>query len=267
MTSTPCYYRTTALFSVCNIALHSSPFTLVSTLLTLLIDSLTPSSLSPYPYPYHISPLQDSIAHTTTRMQASDLLHRGLFSPTHLAAMEAVKSHLMMNFDGTLQPLTLRQRLLYPNRQALLEAKISRVRAKAKDIEEELEEMEVDDDNLKDIVLLRRYCTTLHCTALHYTALHLTTLHYTALHYTSLHYTILYCTALHLTTLHYTTLHCTTPHYTTLCCTALHLTTLHYTILHCTTPHYTTLCCTALYCTTLHYTALYCTALYCTAPS
>lgn len=186
MTSTPCHYRTTALFSVCNINLHSSPFTLVSTLLNTLIDSFTSSSLSPYPY--HVPPLQDSIAHTTTRMQASDLLHRGLFSPTHLAAMEAVKSHLMMNFDGTLQPLTLRQRLLYPNRQALLEAKISRVRAKAKEIEEELEEMEVDDDNLKDIVLLRRYHTTLFYTAPRCTALHCTELSYPAAYGTVLHF-------------------------------------------------------------------------------
>jgi hypothetical protein len=104
-------------------------------------------------------------------MQASDLLHRGLFSPTHLAAMEAVKSHLMMNFDGTLQPLTLRQRLLYSSRQALLEAKISRVRAKAKEIEGEVEEIEVKDNNLKDIVLLRRYFTARNCTVLYCTVL------------------------------------------------------------------------------------------------
>ena len=236
MTSTLCRCRTTALFSLCNINLHSSPFALVSTLLTLPTDSLTPSYLSPYPYSYHVSPLQDSIAHTTTRMQASDLLHRGLFSPTHLAAMEAVKSHLMMNFDGTLQPLTLRQRLLYPSRQALLEAKISRVRAKAKEIEEELEEMEVDDDNLKDIVLLRRYCTALCCAVLYYTTLHYTTLHCTALHYTTLHYTTLHCTTLHYTTLHYTTLHCT--------------------VLRCTAPHRAELSCSIRHCIALYYVLL-----------
>jgi hypothetical protein len=237
MTSTPCHCCTTALFSVCNIALHSSPFTLVSTLLNILIDSLTSSSLSPYPYPYHISPLQGSIAHTTTRMQASDLLHRGLFSPTHLAAMEAVKSHLMMNFDGTLQPLTLRQRLLYPNRQALLEAKISRVRAKAKDIEEELEEMEVDDDNLKDIVLLRRYYTTLCCTVLYCTTLH----------YTTLHCTVLYCAVLHCTELSYPAAYDTVLHFIMYCycifdCLAIHCAASHYTAHHHNTYHHTVQC-------------------------
>jgi hypothetical protein len=213
---------------------HSPTLTLVSTLSTLLFCSLSHHPLLFSSIPFPSLPLlkpQDSIAHTTARMQASDLLHRGLFSPTHLAAMEAVKSHLMMNFDGTLQPLTLRQRLLYSSRQALLEAKISRVRAKAKEIEDEVEEIEVEDNNLKDILLLRRYCTALHCTALHCTAL--------------------YCTALYGTVLHCTVRHCTALHCTALYCIALYCTALHCTVLRCTALYWTALHCTALYCTLL----------------
>ena len=81
----------------------------------------------------------------------------GSLSSEHLAAMKAIGSQLMVNFDGTMKPITMRQRLFYSNRQNLIEKKILVARAKAIKICKTIDEMEVLDDNLKDIALMRKF--------------------------------------------------------------------------------------------------------------
>ena len=71
------------------------------------------------------------------------------------ATMKSITTQLMMNFDGTLKPLTFRQRLFFSDRQSLLEKKISSARVSAKIICDEINEMEVGDEGLKDIALMR----------------------------------------------------------------------------------------------------------------
>ena len=81
----------------------------------------------------------------------------GCLSSQHLAAMKAIGSQLMVNFDGTMKPITMRQRLFYANRQDLIENKLSVARTKALKICKTIDEMEVLDDNLKDIALMRKF--------------------------------------------------------------------------------------------------------------
>ena len=76
-------------------------------------------------------------------------------STTKLATMKAVETQLMINFDGSLKPLTCRQRLFYTDRESLLGKRILLVRRKAKEICDEINEMEVGDESLKDIALMR----------------------------------------------------------------------------------------------------------------
>jgi hypothetical protein len=71
--------------------------------------------------------------------------------------MKAVGSKLMVNLDGTMKPLTIRQRVLYKNRQELLEEKLKSARRKAVDICEKIEEMETKDDCMKDVALMRKF--------------------------------------------------------------------------------------------------------------
>ena len=61
----------------------------------------------------------------------------------------------MVNFDGTLKPLTIRQGLFYTNRQHLLESKLTAVRKRAKKIAKEMKELEVGDESVKDVALMR----------------------------------------------------------------------------------------------------------------
>ena len=72
------------------------------------------------------------------------------------ATMKAITTQLMTNFDGTMKPLTFRQKLFYTDRQSLLEKKILSARVSAAAICDEINEMEVGDQGLKDIALMRR---------------------------------------------------------------------------------------------------------------
>ena len=78
-------------------------------------------------------------------------------SPEHLAAMNAISSQLMVNFDGTMKPITFRQRLFYRDRQDLIEKKLAVARMKSMKICKTIDGMEVLDDHLKDIALMRQF--------------------------------------------------------------------------------------------------------------
>jgi hypothetical protein len=71
--------------------------------------------------------------------------------------LKETRKQLMVNCDGTLQPLTIRQRLSYSSRQALLEKKLTVARAKAVKICEELEELEGPHRQFRDIALMRHF--------------------------------------------------------------------------------------------------------------
>ena len=81
----------------------------------------------------------------------------GGLSAEHLAAMKALSSQLMVNYDGTMKPITFRQRLFNKDRQDLIEKRLSAARQKALKICQAIEEMEVHDNNLKDIALMRKF--------------------------------------------------------------------------------------------------------------
>ena len=78
-------------------------------------------------------------------------------SHEHLAAMKAIGSQLMVNFDGTMKPITFRQKLFYRDRQDLIEKKLAVARKKSLKICNTICKMEVLDDNLKDIALMRKF--------------------------------------------------------------------------------------------------------------
>ena len=81
----------------------------------------------------------------------------GGLSAEHLAAMKALSSQLMVNYDGTMKPITFRQRLFNKDRQDLIEKRLAAARRKALKICHSIEEMEVHDNNLKDIALMRKF--------------------------------------------------------------------------------------------------------------
>ena len=70
--------------------------------------------------------------------------------------MTVIENELAMNFDGTLKPLTYRQRLFYTSTYSRLVYKLTKTRAKAKEIIEEIEKIELVDDDIKDIALMRK---------------------------------------------------------------------------------------------------------------
>ena len=78
-------------------------------------------------------------------------------SAEHLAAMKAISSQLMVNYDGTLKPITFRQKLFYKDRQDLIEKKLAAARVQADKVCVSIVGMKVDDDNLKDMVLVRKF--------------------------------------------------------------------------------------------------------------
>jgi hypothetical protein len=71
--------------------------------------------------------------------------------------LKATRKQLMVNCDGTLKPLTLRQRLSFTSRQDLLEKKLTVARLNAVTILDELEELEGPHRQFKDIALMRHF--------------------------------------------------------------------------------------------------------------
>ena len=78
-------------------------------------------------------------------------------SAEHLAAMKAISSKLMVNYDGTLKPITFRQKFFYKDRQDLIEKKLAAARVQADKVCDSIVGMKVDDDNLKDMMLVRKF--------------------------------------------------------------------------------------------------------------
>ena len=75
----------------------------------------------------------------------------------HLAAVKAISSQLMVNYDGTMKPITFRQKLFYKDRQDLIEKKLANAREEADKLYKGIVGLQVDDDNLKDMVLVRNF--------------------------------------------------------------------------------------------------------------
>ena len=74
-----------------------------------------------------------------------------------IAAMKAIRMQLMVNADGTQNAITFRQKLQHGNLQNMLIKKLIKVRSNADLICEEIEELEVADECVKDIALLRNF--------------------------------------------------------------------------------------------------------------
>lgn len=74
-----------------------------------------------------------------------------------LAAMKAIRMQLMVNADGTQNSITFRQKLQHGNLQNMLIKKLTKVRLDADMMCDEIEELEVADECVKDIALLRNF--------------------------------------------------------------------------------------------------------------
>ena len=81
--------------------------------------------------------------------------HNTKASRETIASLRAVEEQLMINPDGTLKPLTARQRLLYGDRETRLVRQLSAAQKDAFRIQNELKEMEVPDESRKDVMLIR----------------------------------------------------------------------------------------------------------------
>ena len=80
-----------------------------------------------------------------------------ILTSEHTKNLEATRKKLMVNCDGTLKPLTIRQRLSFTSRQALLEKKLNDARLSAVTIHDELEILEGPHLQFKDIALMRYF--------------------------------------------------------------------------------------------------------------
>ena len=83
--------------------------------------------------------------------------HNTKTSREAIASLRAVEEQLMINPDGTLKPLTVRQRLFYGDRETLLLRQLTAAQKESFRIRDELEKMEVPDESLKDIALIRSF--------------------------------------------------------------------------------------------------------------
>jgi hypothetical protein len=84
-------------------------------------------------------------------------LQSDISTTDNAANLKATQKQLMVNCDGTLKPLTIRQRLSFTSRQDLLERKLIVARLKAVTILDELEELEGPHRQFKDIALMRHF--------------------------------------------------------------------------------------------------------------
>ena len=78
-------------------------------------------------------------------------------SKQHLESLRAIHKQLKINPDGSLAPLTITEWLRYGSRQNMLVKRIERARREAAAIFDEVNEVEVPDDSMKDIVLIRQF--------------------------------------------------------------------------------------------------------------
>ena len=83
--------------------------------------------------------------------------HSTKTSKETIASLRAVEEQLMINPDGTLKPLTARQRLLYGDRETRLLRQLTVAQKQSLRIRDELVEMEVPDESLKDVMLIRYF--------------------------------------------------------------------------------------------------------------
>ena len=81
--------------------------------------------------------------------------HNTKTSRETISSLRAVEEQLMINPDGTLKPLTTRQRLLYGDRETRLLRQLTAAQKQSFRIRDELVEMEVPDESLKDTMLIR----------------------------------------------------------------------------------------------------------------
>ena len=100
--------------------------------------------------------LQDSVCAASRSQTSSSNSLTGKYSDKQKATMTVIGNELAMNFDGTLKPLTYRQKLFYTSTYSRLVCKLTKTREKAKEIIEDIEKIECFDDDIKDIVLMRK---------------------------------------------------------------------------------------------------------------
>ena len=72
-------------------------------------------------------------------------------------ALKVMRSKLMMNYDGTMKPLTLRQKLFNKDRHDLLTKKLVLARSRAFHLCKNIEELAVHSDSMRDIALMRKF--------------------------------------------------------------------------------------------------------------
>ena len=78
-------------------------------------------------------------------------------SKQHVESLRAIHKQLKINPDGSLAPLTITEWLRYGSRQNMLVKRIERARREAAAVLAEVNEVEVPDESMKDIVLIRQF--------------------------------------------------------------------------------------------------------------
>ena len=73
------------------------------------------------------------------------------------ASLRAVQHQLKINPDGTPAPLTVTEWLLHGTRDRMLARRLEVVRASSRRIKEEVNEVKVPDESLRDIILVRQF--------------------------------------------------------------------------------------------------------------
>jgi hypothetical protein len=80
-----------------------------------------------------------------------------LIGKERMSTLKAINAHLMMNLDGTLVPLTWRQRLWHKDRQDMLEKKIQRAKDEADDVIAHVLSLPPKEAGYKDVALIHHF--------------------------------------------------------------------------------------------------------------
>jgi hypothetical protein len=99
--------------------------------------------------------LLPNINHCTLPWHLSTSTNRRLHERT--AKIEAIEDHLGIFPNGTFVPLTLRQRMFFGSPLKKLEYKIKKIRCKASEVTEFVDSLGTQDEDGKDVALLREF--------------------------------------------------------------------------------------------------------------
>jgi hypothetical protein len=102
-----------------------------------------------------------------TILQSAQLFYRRLFSRTfavrdilskeRVSTVKAIQQHLMMHPDGTLTPLSWRQRLWYKDRQQMLEHKITQAKAQSLRVVDHILSLPKKEAGSRDVALIHYF--------------------------------------------------------------------------------------------------------------